>query len=290
MSHVVQHANPPQRSPGGRLEIHQIPAATDNLIWLAVHPDTREALAVDGPNAQPVLDYCSQHGLNWTTVVNTHIHGDHIGINRELQQRGRLSAMRVVGAAQTAEAIPGLNCAVKEGDNLELLGLPTTVWRTEGHINGHLSYIIDGVLFCGDTLFAGGCGYLFDGPPQRMHESLQRLAQLPTETLVCCAHEYTQDNLRFAYTVDRDNPALQERIRQVWATRNQGGCTLPSTIGLEQRTNPFLRVQDPAIHAALRQSMPEVDVRSPADVFTALRQLKDARHYKAQSDAELPLH
>jgi len=286
MTHVVQHPNPPLRSPGGHLDIHQIPAATDNLVWLAVHRTTGEAFVVDGPAAQPVLDYCATHGIQWTTLVNTHVHHDHIGINRDLQDLGRMTDMRVIGAAQTAPQIPGLTEPVKEGDDVTLVGLPTTVWLTEGHINGHLSFIVDGVLFCGDTLFAGGCGYLFDGPPARMHASLQRLAQLPGETLVCCAHEYTQDNLRFAYSVDPDNAELQQRMAQVWAVRAKGGCTLPSTIDLERRTNPFLRVDTPEIGDHLPASE---QASTSAERFAALRALKDSKAYRAVPDSALPV-
>ena len=289
MAHVVQHPSPPRLAPLGRLEVHQVPAATDNLIWLLVDPQSREACAIDGPEAGAVLDYCSTHGLRLTTIANTHIHHDHIGINHDLAKRGLLAKMRVIGARKTAQSIPGLTDPVEDGDRIQLLGAEAAVWLTEGHINGHISYIVNGVLLCGDTLFAGGCGYLFDGPPTRMHESLQRLATLPDETLVCCAHEYTQDNLRFAYSVDSDNQALSERIRDVWALRAAGGCTLPSSIGLERSTNPFLRVGSAGIRSRLAEVMPDHDLSEPAAVFAALRALKDRKDYRTIDDGELPI-
>ena len=147
-------------------------------------------------------------------ILNTHTHGDHIGINHALMRAGRLDAMTVVGARKTADAIPGLTMPVEDGDRIEVLGTPVDVMLTEGHINGHISYLVGGALFCGDTLFGGGCGYLFDGPPSSMHESLQRLAALEPDTLVCCAHEYTEDNMRFAWWVVLTE-ALTARIREV---------------------------------------------------------------------------
>lgn len=289
MSHVVQHPSAPRPTPGGQLEIHQIPAASDNVVWLLVHPGRREACAVDGPDAEAVLTYCSAQGLHLTAIVNTHVHHDHIGINLDLERRGMLADLRVIGARRTAKAVPGLTEPVDEGDRVQILGVEATVWLTEGHINGHLSYILDGAVFCGDTLFAGGCGYLFDGPPETMHASLQRLASLPDPTLVCCAHEYTQDNLRFAYSVDAENPALIARMREVWALRNSGGCTLPSTIALERNTNPFLRVGAQNLLARLRTAMPGWSLDEPAQVFAALRALKNRRDYRHLDDGDLPI-
>lgn len=289
MSHVVQNPTAPRPTPGGQLELHQVPAATDNLIWLLVKPESREACAVDGPDAEAVLAYCKTQGLRLTTIANTHVHYDHIGINRDLERRGMLAGLRVIGARRTADAVPGLTEPVDEGDHIQILGVDTEVWLTEGHINGHLSYVLDGAVFCGDTLFAGGCGYLFDGPPETMHVSLQRLASLPDHTLVCCAHEYTQDNLRFAYSVDADNPALIARMKEVWALRSAGGCTLPSHMALERNTNPFLRVEAMDIRTRLSKAMPERDLSEPAQIFAALRALKDRRDYRDLKDSDLPV-
>jgi len=264
-------------------------AASDNLVWVVVHQASREAFVVDGPDAEGALDLCGRHGFRLSTVVNTHVHGDHIGINRDLERLGMLGSMRVVGAKKTYDAVPGITEAVDEGDTVDLFGFPAQVMLTEGHINGHLSYLIDGLLFCGDTLFAGGCGYLFDGPASAMYQSLLRLRSLPGETLVCCAHEYTQDNLRFAFSIDPDNAALRKRIADVWRIRDLGECTVPTTLELERATNPFLRFDDPQLRANVANAMPGQPLQNDADVFAATRALKDRKDYKAITDADLPL-
>ena len=194
-------------------------------------PQRTEGIGHDGRRveAEPVEAYVAQRGLNLTTILTTHTHPDHIGIHRELAKRGALERLRVVGNASLAAAIPGLSEGVEDGSEVRLGELRGRAMLTEGHIDGHISYVFGDVLFCGDTLFAGGCGYLFDGPPAKMHASLARLAALADDTKVCCAHEYTEDNLRFAWSVEPDNEALAARIRQVWALRAEGGCTVPST-------------------------------------------------------------
>jgi len=150
-----------------------------------------------------------------------------VGINTDLADRGLLAKMRVVGPAKARDAVPGITEAVDEGDAVTFGPVTAKVMLTEGHINGHVSYVFEDVVFCGDTLFAGGCGYLFDGPPAKMHDSLTRLSQLAPETRVCCAHEYTQDNLRFAWSVEPENETLARRIKDVWARRGKGECVCP---------------------------------------------------------------
>ncbi|MGF1466115.1 MAG: hydroxyacylglutathione hydrolase [Sandaracinaceae bacterium] len=289
MEHVVSRPHPPFRSADGTLEVHQVPAWKDNFVWLAVQPSSREAAAVDGPEAAPVLAYCDAHGLKLTAILNTHTHPDHIGINQDLSRRGQLDGMRVVGPRRKASSVPGLTEPVDDGDRVTLGDAEGDVWLTEGHIDGHVSYIFGDVLFCGDTLFAAGCGYLFDGPPEKMHASLARLRTLPSETRVCCAHEYTEDNLRFAWSVDPDNEALAERIRRVWAIREDGGATVPSTIGEERATNPFLRFDDPALRARIQQAWPDRTLDTDQAVFAATRALKDRKDYRKSSDDTLPL-
>jgi len=269
--------------------VHQIPSGTDNLIWLAVCTQTGIAAAVDGPEARSVLDYCRENSIRLTAIFNTHTHPDHIGINRDLAKQHRLRSLRVVGAASRANDIPGITEQVREGSRVQLGDAAGEVWITEGHIDGHISFIFDGVVFCGDTLFSGGCGRLFDGPPEKMHASLQRLASLPAETQVCCAHEYTMDNLRFAWMIDRDNPALKMRMKGVWAIRRMGGCTVPSTIGEERATNPFIRVAEPNIQWAVSQAFPEVDVSDGAQVLAALREWKNRGDHHAMPDDVLPI-
>ncbi len=276
--HVVQVPMVPRLIPGTELTLHQVPSATDNLIWLLSSSDG-SAFAVDGPSVKEVDLYCEAQGLTLVGVLNTHIHGDHIGINHALQKSDRLKELMVVGAKKTADAIPGLTHPVEDGDSLEILSTRVEVMLTEGHINGHISYLVGGALFCGDTLFGGGCGYLFDGPPRTMHESLQRLAALPPETLVCCAHEYTQDNMAFAWWVGAENDALISRIRDVHERRRKGATTLPSTIGLERQTNPFIRVGDEAVTAACsKHAGREVD--PGAATFALLRGMKDQKKYR----------
>jgi hydroxyacylglutathione hydrolase len=160
---------------------------------------------------------------------------------------------------------------------------------TEGHIDGHVSYVFGDVLFSGDTLFAGGCGYLFDGPPEAMFGSLTRLSALDPATRVCCAHEYTQDNLRFAWSVEPDNDALADRIRRVWALRAEGRASVPSTIAEERATNPFLRHHSPTLRASVAKAFPDRDLSTPEAIFAATRALKDRKDYRRLTDAALPL-
>lgn len=284
MQHVVTEPMAPLTLPSGH-EVHQLPVWQDNLVWLIVDPRSKTAAAVDGPEAQPVLDYLHERGLRLTTIFNTHTHMDHVGINAELQRLGTLGEHRVYGPKAAQADVPGITDPVTEGDSVQFCGLPGRVLLTEGHINGHVSYVFGDVLFCGDTLFAGGCGYLFDGPPERMHDSLTRLAALPEQTRVCCAHEYTQDNLRFAWSIDSDNEALAQRIRDVWALRAEGRSAVPSTIGEERATNPFLRTSAPQLVACLQSAFPDRNLDEPATVFAATRALKDLKRYKEGADA-----
>jgi hydroxyacylglutathione hydrolase len=289
MQHVVTRPTPPFESRDGRLTVHQVPAWVDNLVWIAVCSETGEAAIVDGPEAGPVLDYCKQHGLRVTTVLNTHTHGDHVGINRDLQKRGLLEGMTVVGPSRRAADVPGITRGVDDGDTVRIGAVEGRVMLTEGHIDGHVSFVFGDVLFCGDTMFAGGCGRLFDGPPAKMHDSLQRLAALPGETRVCCAHEYTQDNLRFAWSLEPGNEALAERIRRVWALRAEGGCTVPSRIEDERATNPFVRTESSELIESVRATLPDAPLDGALAVFTAARRLKDLGGYKARGDEGLPL-
>lgn len=289
MQHVVTRPTPPFRSRCGRLTVHQVPAWVDNLVWLVVCNETGETAVVDGPEAGPVLDYCKAHGLRLTTVLNTHTHGDHVGINRDLQRRGLLDDMVVVGPARRAADVPGLTRGVDEGDTARVGEVEGQVMLTEGHLDGHISYVFGDLLLCGDTLFAAGCGRMFDGPPAKMHDSLQRLSALAEDTQVCCAHEYTQDNLRFAWSLEPSNEALAERIRYAWALRAEGGCTVPSRLATERATNPFLRTGSPELIASVRAALPDAPLETPLDVFTATRRLKDLGAYKARGDEGLPL-
>jgi len=273
----------------GAATLYQVPAAQDNLVWVLVCNQSGEAAVVDGPDVGDVAAVVVSAGARWTTILNTHTHGDHIGINLDLQSQGRLSEFRVLGPGHAERSVPGLSQVVDEGDEVCVGELRGRVLRTEGHLRGHVSFVFGDVLFCGDTLFAGGCGYLFDGPAEAMFDSLLRLCELPGDTRVCCAHEYTQDNLRFAWSVEPDNAALAERIRRVWALRARGECAVPSSIEEERATNPFLRPESLCLREHVESLMPGWDMSSPSAIFAATRALKDKKHYRNIDDKSLPL-
>lgn len=287
--HAVSELTPPFKSASGKLEVHQLPSLEDNFIYLLRCTETGQVAAIDGPEAGTALDYCREKGLALSAIFNTHTHWDHIGINKDMAKRGLLSSLRVVGSKISDVPIPGLAEAVGEGDRLRLGDQVGDVFLTEGHMNGHLSFLFEDLLFCGDTLFAGGCGYLFDGPPAKMFRSLKRLAGLHPATKVLCAHEYTQDNLRFAYSLEPGNLALVERIRRVWALRAEGRATVPSTIQDERETNPFLRQGSEELLSNLKALMPKADLSTEGATFAATRALKDRRDYKSIPDSALPL-
>jgi len=188
--------------------------------------------------------------------------------------------MRVIGAKARYKEIPGITDMVEDGDSIFLGDIRGIAMRTDGHIDGHISYLFSDLLFCGDTLFTGGCGYLFDGPPKAMFESLSRLRDLPSKTNVCCAHEYTIDNLLFALSIEPTNQALQKRYKQGCIIRNHGGTLVPSTIELECATNPFLRWDQPEIIESLQIQMPNSMLRTSDEIFAAVRRCKDSKRYK----------
>lgn len=290
MQHAVTQPIAPFKTADGRLEIHGIPVWMDNLSWLAVCTQTGAAVVVDGPDAPPVLAKCAELGVELTGVLNTHVHHDHIGVNKALAKAGLLDGLTVCGPASRADKVPGITRGVGEGDVVSIGAVEGRVWLTEGHLNGHISFLFGDALFCGDTLFAGGCGYMFDGPAATFHASLQRLAGLDGGTRVVCAHEYTQDNLRFAWFVEPDNAALAARIGRTWTLRAQGACTVPSTIAEERATNPFLRVDSATLHRRLAEELPEHPLGDGAAVFAATRALKNTkRHKDAVPDTALPL-
>jgi hydroxyacylglutathione hydrolase len=280
MSHVVKKPTAPFRSASGAFEVHQIPAAEDNLVWILVCNKTGAAAVVDGPDAGGALAYCNEHGIKLTHVLNTHTHGDHIGVNLDLSSRGLLADMKVFGPAGALDEVPGLTRGLNHGDTLEVGAIPLRVLLTEGHIVGHISFVLEDVVFCGDALFTGGCGRVFTGDHTAMFEGLERLAALDGNTRVCCAHEYTQDGLKFALSVEPENQALRERNERVNKLREAGGCAVPSTIGEERATNPFLRSRSEALIAHVREQAKDAALDTPLAVFTATRKLKDSGAYK----------
>jgi len=250
------------------MRILQLPALRDNYIYLLYDPETATAAVVDPAVAEPVLDKLAELGAELVAIFNTHHHHDHVGGNRQLLERYPRAA--VYGSQADRGRIPGQTVELRAGETVEFAGRQATVLFVPGHTRGHVAYYFpeSGDLFCGDTLFAGGCGRLFEGTPEQMVGSLDQLRQLPEATRVWCAHEYTLNNLRFALTVDGDNPDLQARYQQVAALRQAGSPTVPSTIDEERRTNPFLRWDQPALQAA-------TGVQDPVQVFARLRGMKD---------------
>lgn len=283
MAHVVTVAPEPFLACDGRARVTCLPAASDNLVWVLECVATGQAAVVDGPPDPGLLAALDALDNTVVAVLNTHTHPDHIGVNRLFAEAGRLDALTVYGPAGAAAPIPGLDVPVDEGSQVRLGELVLDVWRTDGHQNGHVVYRTGDLLFCGDTLFTGGCGYLFDGPPAAMFRSLMRLAELPGDTRVCCAHEYTVDNLRFAAFVEPENEALVARLADVLARRERGECVVPSQMAEEQATNPFLRPGSPELIARLAALDALDSDRSPGAVFAATRALKNTgRHRTAE--------
>jgi len=252
------------------IQIIPIPAFEDNYLWLLVHG--AYAAVVDPGDAQPILHYLAQHHLTLSAILCTHHHGDHVGGIRQLLSH---HPVPVYGPAH--ESIPGRTHAVAECDHVRLpeLDLELAVIDVPGHTAGHVAYYGAESLFCGDALFACGCGRLFEGTPQVMHQSLSKLARLPDATLVYCAHEYTLDNIRFAKVVEPDNADLLQREIDDRKRRSQHQPTVPSRLDLEKRTNPFLRSEMPSVIQAAQayaaRSLPE-----PWQVFAVVRAWKDA--------------
>lgn len=252
-----------------KLEIALIPALSDNYVYLAHDPASGATAVVDPAEAAPVLAALEQRGWTLTHILNTHHHADHIGGNEELKAR---FGVPIVGPRADAERIPGIDVEVGDGDTYDFAGHQARVFDTPGHTRGHIAFWFPDseALFCGDTLFALGCGRLFEGTPQQMWDSLCKLRALPDATRVYCGHEYTQSNARFALTIEPDNEELRARAAAIDALRAKGEPTIPSTLGEEKRTNPFLRADVPEVQEAV--GMAGAD---PAAVFGEIRKRKD---------------
>lgn len=249
-----------------------MPAFNDNYLWL-IH-DGRLAAVVDPGDAQPILAALAAHGLTLAAILLTHHHADHVGGVQTLLQHYKVPVFGPAG-----EAIDGVTSPLREGDTATIpeLGLSLSVLDVPGHTSGHIAYVAQGQpwLFCGDTLFAGGCGRLFEGSPAQMVASLAKLASLPGDTQVYCAHEYTISNLRFALAVEPDNARLVERMAAEQAKRARQQATVPSTIALENATNPFLRYLEPSIIASLQGDGRLTAKDGPVAAFAALREWKN---------------
>lgn len=253
-----------------KLEIEQIQVLDDNYIYLLHEPESGATAAVDPAVAEPVMEALERRGWRLTHILNTHHHADHTGGNRDLKAA---TGCTIVGARSDAGRIPGLEVEIGGGDSFLLGGAAAMVLDVPGHTRGHIAYWFPDshALFCGDTLFALGCGRLFEGTPEQMWDSLVKLRGLPPETQVFCAHEYTQSNARFARTVERDNEALKARIAQIDALRARHRPTVPSLLSDERETNPFLRADEESVARAV--GLPGAE---PARVFAEIRRRKDA--------------
>lgn len=253
------------------LHIIPIPAFKDNYIW-TLH-NRQHAVVVDPGDAAPVRAYLDARKLKLAAILCTHHHNDHVGGVCELAQ---VYNAQVHGPQH--EDIPCLSHAAGEGDVIEVpeLGIKLAVLEIPGHTRGHLAYLGCGGIFCGDTLFGCGCGRIFEGTAGQLFHSLQRLADLPGETKVYCAHEYTEANIRFALACEPGNAQLKQHQEDSRALRAAGRPTLPSTIALEKATNPFLRCAMPEIiHSAERQSGLKLPTDDEAAVFAALREWRN---------------
>lgn len=254
-----------------KIFIHPIPAFKDNYIWAVINTITQEAVIVDPGEAEGVLHYCQQQQLTIKAILITHHHGDHTGGVEALIKQYSVPVFGYAGSS-----FPLITHHVKEGDRIVLdEHFPAyQVLEVPGHTLDHVAYYADNHLFCGDTLFAAGCGRLFEGSAEQMFSSLQKIADLPEETYIYCAHEYTLNNLRFAQLVEPKNKHILTRINQVTDLHEKEKPSLPSQLKEEKQTNPFLRCHIPALIQQVEQHQ-QSSLHQPVEVFAALRRWKD---------------
>jgi hydroxyacylglutathione hydrolase len=251
------------------LEIEVFPCRSDNFGVLLHDSETGTTISIDAPEEAAILEALNRRGWTLSHIFTTHHHQDHVEANLALKEKFNCE---IYGPYDEAVAIPGLDRSAADGDEFELAGRRVQIISTPGHTAGHICYYLpdDALLFAADTLFAMGCGRLFERPAADMWHSFQKLVALPEETRVYFGHEYTLSNARFAVTVDPENTTLKQRLSDVEALRNEGKFTIPTTIGLEKKTNPYMRVADPAIRAHL--NLPDA---TDAEVFAEIRTRKD---------------
>ncbi len=267
------------------LRVERIPTLGDNYTYLIVCEATGEGAVVDAPEAEPVIRRVEAVGCKLTKILSTHHHWDHSGANPELAKQYDAP---VFGHASDDGRIPALSDGLEEGDTVSVGEQVARVIFIPAHTRGHIAYVFDEAraVFCGDTLFAAGCGRLFEGNPQMMHEALNlKLSRLPDQTRVYCGHEYTESNLRFALSVEPNNAATQKKMEWVrarrakaasdWHDATEAEFSIPSTIGDEKATNPFMRVDSPAIIESVRKAHPASDA-DPVTILGHIRAMKDS--------------
>lgn len=252
-----------------KLEIHQIPVFNDNYLYLFKDPNSNNVGIVDPGTADPVLEKLNELGWSLTHIINTHHHWDHTDANLELKKK---TGCLIVGAKKDASRIPGIDVELEEGDVFEFGSQKAKIFEVSGHTIGHIAYWFEDsdALFCGDTLFALGCGRLFEGNAEQMWTSLKKFLELPDQTKVYCAHEYTEANAHFAITVEPQNQALKQRFEEILKKRAKNIPTIPTTIGEERATNPFLRPDSPDLQKTLEMEGAEL-----ISVFAETRRRKD---------------
>ena len=251
------------------LDIVRIPVLSDNYVWLMREPQSGCVAVVDPAVAGPILAEADKRRWKISHILNTHHHGDHVGGNLEIKNA---TGCTIVGLGRDRARIPGIDVTVDDGDRFRFGEATAEVIFVPGHTVGHCAYAFheEKALFCGDTLFALGCGKMFEGTPRQFWTSLHRLKALPDDMRVYCAHEYTQSNARFAVTIETGNAALKARSAAIDAARARGEATVPSLLGEEKQTNPFLRADVASLQAAVGMAG-----KDPIDVFAEVRHRKD---------------
>ncbi len=264
------------------MKVERIPTLSDNYTYLIVDEATNAAAIVDAPESEPVVRRVEELGVRVTHVLSTHHHWDHSGANPELADR---YGAPVLGHASDSDRIPAFTQGLEEGDTVRIGELEARILFIPAHTRGHIAYVFPDAAFTGDCLFAGGCGRLFEGDPGMMHAALnEKLASLPDATRIYCGHEYTQSNLEFAITVEPGNAALQSKLEAVRARRAKAAAdwhdatgaemTIPTTIGEEKSTNPFMRVDSPELIASVQKAAPGT-ATDGVSILGAVRRMKD---------------
>jgi len=252
-----------------KLKVFQFPCREDNYGVILCDPDKDLVISIDAPEEEAIVDVLESKNLRLSHILTTHHHPDHVEANEALKAK---YGCEIIGPVEEKDRIPGIDRTVGHGDEFNIMGHRVKVIGTPGHTLGQIAFYLpdQGLAFVADSLFALGCGRIFEGDGPMMHMALQRLADLPDETVVYAGHEYTLSNAKFAITVDPDNGALVSRVREIEELRDNGKPTLPTTIALEKETNPFLRAHDPAIRRLLG-----MENATDEEVFTEIRTRKD---------------